>query len=212
MKQKKAPYYLLIHTDSYTGNFDRELIAYCFGILDKEQEDFAKEYSKAFWNKNYASDIDSLQEALKFEEEDKELFSKFDEYNDLIKQSGLDKEFLLPCSKKENWLNFYKEYLCETYQQVDDWKQNTFYNICRFYKNPQVCDTIYVQLQKPLSPELENIFINQIYNFFNEKVLNIVENYTYLCQFGHAKNSTDNINLLDLELVDDKNNLIKKYK
>ena len=60
-EQTKVPYYLLIHTDSYTGNFDRELVAYAIGVLDKEQNNYAREYKKAFWNHVGASDIDSVQ-------------------------------------------------------------------------------------------------------------------------------------------------------
>ena len=35
MKKEKAPYGLLIKTDSYTGNFKRELVAYSLGVLDE---------------------------------------------------------------------------------------------------------------------------------------------------------------------------------
>ena len=59
---EKAPYKLIIHTDSYTGNFERELVAFAFGVLDKEKSDYANSYKKAFWNSVAASDIDSLEE------------------------------------------------------------------------------------------------------------------------------------------------------
>ena len=40
---------------------------------------------------------------------------------------------------------------------------------------------------------------------------NIIENYDWLCQFGKGKTTKSNIKLLDLELVDENNNLIKVY-
>ena len=64
-KQKKAPYYLLIHTNSYTGNFDRELIAYCIGRLDDIQKDHCPEFIKPFWNSVAGGGIDSERHILR---------------------------------------------------------------------------------------------------------------------------------------------------
>lgn len=189
---------LVIHTNAYTGNFERELIAYSFGILDEVQEDidYACEYKKIFWNNVIGMHVNSKEE---YE-------------NDEV--AGLMKSFLWNEKKKnEEVLQLY-EYLRYTSQQVDDWSQDTFYNICSFYKNEQYdCDTILVQLEKPLSGNLETLVIERIKNFFRFHVLDIVEDYTWLCQFGEPRDrgKEQPVILLDLELIDSDNNLIKKY-
>ena len=35
MTNKNVPYKLMIVTDSYTGNFERELISFCLGLDEK---------------------------------------------------------------------------------------------------------------------------------------------------------------------------------
>lgn len=40
--------YLVIKTDSYTGNFERELMAYVFGIVDEGAEEYTEEEMRIF--------------------------------------------------------------------------------------------------------------------------------------------------------------------
>lgn len=219
-KRKKAPYYLLIHTNSYTGNFDRELVAYCTGKLDKEQEGHSRSFEKAFWNSVDASDIDSYEQHMNSLSADKELDNAFNlvlALEALLNDGSiedLDKKQKEIRKKKEetNILRLYDTYLCNTYQEVDDWEQEIFYNIESFYKNKEYnCDTIYIQLNKPLTEHFENIVIERIKNFFESDAYNVIKDYEWLCEFGHIRNSKEDYKLLDLELVDSNYNLIKKY-
>lgn len=224
---EKAPYKLIIHTDSYTGNFERELVAFAFGVLDKEQSDYANSYKKAFWNSVAASDIDSLEEYAESEDssdsisgmilemkvmEDKlnEILSKHNIDADIPVVSADERKKKLEKEKYDSDIRRLYDNLCYTYQEVDDWEQDTFYNICSYYKNSEYnCDTIFVQLKNPLPEKFEKIVIERIKNYFN--VFNIIEDYDWVCQFGSPRERKEKYKLLDLELVDENDNLIKKY-
>jgi len=228
---EKAPYYLLIHTDSYTGNFERELVAFCFGKLDEEQEGDFDKYSIPFWNNVVGQDINCLEDYEKINKPtaktlDFETLALMEQASALIKCLEEDREIedIDKCLedrknsfKKEFEDNdvrrLYDTYLCNTYQEVDDWEQETFYNICSFYKNQKYnCDTIYVQLNKPLNEHFEKIIIERIKKFFELNVLSMVKRYEYLCDYLEDYTfKVNEIKLLDLELVDENNNLIKKY-
>lgn len=223
-KQKKAPYYLLIHTNSYTGNFDRELIAYCIGRLDDIQKDHCPEFIKPFWNSVAGGGIDSYEDYINCEE--KEVADGLDDLlkcledikatldtGDKPRETFAQKEERL---KKERYekdvCRLYDRYLCETYQQVDDWEQDIFYNIESFYKNKEYnCDTVFVQLNEPLPEHLEEIVIKRIKEFFENDIYNIIRDYRWVCSFGEKCSSKEDYKLLDLELVDKNYNLIKKY-
>lgn len=215
--RKKAPYYLLIHTNSYTGNFDRELVAYCTGKLDKEQEGHSRSFEKAFWNSVAASDVDSYEEYIN--DEIKEVADETQVLLQALNFRNLSTESLDERIKRikteqaeKDILRLYDTYLCNTYQEVDDWEQEIFYNIESFYKNKEYnCDTIYIQLNKPLTEHFENIVIERIKNFFESDAYNVIKDYEWLCEFGHIRDSKEDYKLLDLELVDSNYNLIKKY-
>jgi len=227
---KNAPYYLLIHTNDYTGNFERELVAYSTGILDELQEKFANSYKKAFWNKIAASDIDSIEEYRKFKTSPENIIlqeldetlkmaikilddpDKADEIAKILDDSK--SQILSDELEQDNIERLYDTYLCYTYQTVDDWEQDTFYNIESFYKNEKYkCDTIFIQLNKPLPEYLEKIVIERIKSFFSQDVYNTIEDYEWLCQFGEKmpQSFRHSYELIDLELVDSNYHLIKKY-
>lgn len=226
---EKVPYKLIIHTDSYTGNFERELVAYAFGILDSHQEDYANSFKKAFWNSVAASDIDSIEQYAEYEDDPSGVSNMIlemnlleDKLSRLLASEGLEdlREKINPEKRKKeleeekynNDIRRLYDYLCYTYQEVDDWEQDTFYNICSFYKNKEYnCDTIFIQLNNILPEKFEKIIIERIKGFFENDAYNIIENYDWLCQFGEGKTTKSNIKLLDLELVDENNNLIKVY-
>ena len=102
--------------------------------------------------------------------------------------------------------------MCYTYQEVDDWEQDTFYNIDSFYKNKEDnYDTIFIQLNGILPEHIEKIVMERIKGFFEQDVYNVIKIYQYICQFGEQCQYGKPIKLLDLELVDSDYNLIKKY-
>ena len=225
-KEKRAPFYLLIHTNSYTGNFERELVAYCIGRLDEVQRNHSREYQKAFWNSVVASDIDSYEEYIDCELRDAcdnatDLLAGLDDFSKLIEsKKNVNLEEVLRKRKeravKERYekdiCRLYDVYLCDTYQTVDDWEQDIFYNIESFYKNKEYnCDTIYIQFYMPLPEHLEKIVIGRIKQFFEQDVYNLIEDYSWLCQFGHRRPKHEDLQLLDLEFVDQNYNLVKKY-
>ena len=94
MRVQQIPNYeLIIKTNSYTGNFERELISYALGTLDNVQMEMGN------FHGDYEMDL--------FWEEE---FS----------------------SKRKDYYDDYElkdEYLMETYQDVDDWEQMTFYHM-----------------------------------------------------------------------------------
>lgn len=157
MKVKQVPNYkLIIATNKYTGNFDRQLVSYALGTLDEvqmEMGDFHGDYEMdLFWKEEFNSERK--------------------EYDD-------------PYELKD-------EYLMETYQNVDDWKQFTFYHI---YK----CNNVAIQLCKPLNDYWEEIVIRRIKKFFEVNP----------CQYDWVL--SDDTKLLDLYLVDSNNTIIKQY-
>jgi hypothetical protein len=226
-KKRKCPYYLLIHTNSYTGNFERELIAYTLGILDEEQKDYAPDFIKAFWTSYAGNGCVSLEDYDNFEKmlDPSYIDGLFDVLNIIENKTieDIDENEFKKCveEKKKQRENenydkdirrLYDTYLCYTYQSVDDWEQDTFYNIKSFYKNEKHnCDTVFIQLNSQLPEHLEKIIIERIKSFFENDIYNIIKNYEWVCSFGHKRNSNEDYKLLDLELVDNKNNLIKKY-
>lgn len=174
MREKQEPnYWLVVSTNSYTGNFERELIAYSLGLLDEVQMDinFGKEYLEQF-----------------YKEENKS-------YN--------------VCS------NELDEFLFESYQEVDDWEQMTFYNIDTYksIKKCWDCNAIWIQLAKPLDGIWKEIIIRRIQRFFNENILNKTENKIWIKHFGHPKDSDDNeiIKLEHFELLDKDKKIIETY-
>lgn len=230
-KYEKAPYYLVIRTDKYTGNFERECIAYCFGRLDDVQEGGFNTYSRAFWNSVAGTDCDSFSDMEKFEET-YELKNQIDMSLDLLKSLEEDnpdnedlkdtiasieerKRKIAEENYKTDIRRLYDTYLCSTYQEVDDWEQETFYNIGRYKKNSKHCDSIYVQLKEPLSEYFENIVIPRIRTFFNDDVIEIFEKYNHVCHWNQKRPESyspyEHIKLISLELFDKDNNLIKTY-
>lgn len=150
-------YELIIKTNSYTGNFDRQLISYALGTLDEVQMELG------CFNGDYEMDL--------FWEE---------EFN----------------SERKNYYDEYElkdEYLMETYQEVDDWEQMTFYHMT------DDLNSLAIQLVKPLNEYWEEIIIRRIKKFFD------INPCKYDCILPK------NAKLLDLYLVDSHKNIIKSY-
>ncbi len=140
MKNNKSPYYLVVVASKWTGNFERELIAYSMGVLDEIQMEikYAEQELADFYREVFN------KETPEWIEFDNELFEKF--------------------------LNL-------TYQVVDDWEQDTFYNVGVAPKmlNEEFTNAdsiIYIQLKKPLDEYWENIIIPRMIKYFadHEKI------------------------------------------
>jgi hypothetical protein len=89
-----------------------------------------------------------------------------------------------------------RDYLFETFQDVDDWYQLTFYQIDWDILHRDVRNIIRIQLAKPLSKEWEEIIIPRMKAFFEKKI------YKWM---------TDSTELIGIRLVDSKGNWIKRY-
>lgn len=155
--EQKSNYELIIKTNSYTGNFERELVSYALGTLDNVQMelgDFHGEYEmELFWDEEFDS-------------------HRKDYYDDYELKD---------------------EYLMETYQEVDDYDQVTFYHMA------EDCNSLAIQLVKPLNEFWEEIIIRRIKKFFD----------VHPCKYEWIL--PKNGKLLDLFLVDSDGNVIKNY-
>lgn len=159
MRVKQIPNYeLIIKTNSYTGNFERELISYALGILDSVQMELGD------FHGSYEMD----------------LFWK-EEFNSRRKEYYEDYELK-------------DEYLIETYQDVDDWEQMTFY-----HSGDEDFNLLAIQLVKPLNDYWEEIIIRRIKKFFKKRP----------CRYSYTL--PENAELLDLYLIDSNENRIKDY-
>lgn len=191
-KPQIAPYRICVHTTDYTGNFERELVGYALGVLDEVQEenlswDDPNDYCK-HW---FYQDVMKMPERLYY----LKLSEKFKE------QTGFD-DLLTP---RENPL--LQEYLLETHREVDDWEQMTFYYISKYFKDKEWdCNSLYIQLDKPLSKIWEEIIIHRLFKFFNDTR---IRNEDRGClQFFKE---WDKRKCISIELIDDKDNIIKTY-
>lgn len=155
--EQKSNYELIVKTNSYTGNFERELVSYALGTLDNVQMelgDFHGEYEMdLFWDEEFDS-------------------HRKDYYDDYELKD---------------------EYLMETYQEVDDWEQVTFYHMA------EDCNSLAIQLVKPLNEFWEEIIIRRIKNFFD----------VHPCRYDWTLPKDGK--LLGLYLVDSDGNVIKNY-
>ena len=158
MRVKQIPNYeMVIKTNSYTGNFERELVSHCFGILDNvqmEMGDFHGDYEMdQFWDEEFESSRPGY----------------YDDYD--LKD----------------------EYLMETFQDVDDWEQMTFYHMM------DDSNSLAIQLFKPLDEYWEEIVIRRIKKFFN----------IHPCRYEWTL--PKDAELIDLYLIDSSGKIIKNY-
>ena len=89
-----------------------------------------------------------------------------------------------------------RDCLFETFQDVDDWWQLTFYNIDWTMYHKENRNILRIQLAKPLGKYWEDIIIPRMKAFFDKKI------YKWMSE------STE---LIGIRLVDGKGNLIKMY-
>lgn len=225
MNDKNIPYRLMIVTDSYVGNFERELISFCLGF-DTNNSAFAR----PFWDKTVGTGIENIQNYKKFVEEQDNIKMEDDELYKFItdRQEKLwndenlsDKDLKAKCEKSYNnvknkiksrrWTYFYDKYLCYTNQIVDDLEENTFYNICSYDTSNNKYNSLYIQLNDIIPEYFENYIISYIFEFFHKDVYKKIYEYIWLCHGWYDNPHKPSINLVKLLLLDENDNIIKEY-
>lgn len=81
----------------------------------------------------------------------------------------------------------------ETYQDVDDWEQMTFYHIANDN------NSLAIQLVRPLNDYWEEIVVRRIKKFFDDRP----------CRYSYTL--PEDAKLLDLYMIDSNENRIKDY-
>lgn len=89
-----------------------------------------------------------------------------------------------------------RDYLFETFQDVDDWYQLTFYGINWPVYRDEKRNILSVQLAKPLNEDLENIIIPRMKAFFDKKI------YEWM---------PEDTKLISIRLLDENRNVVKEY-
>ena len=89
-----------------------------------------------------------------------------------------------------------RDYLFETFQDVDDWEQLTFYQIDWKAYHREKRNVLRIQLAKPLDEYWESIIIPRMKTFFDKKI------YEWM---------PDDTELIDIRLLDRKGNVVKEY-
>ena len=179
---------LVIKTDKYTGNFERELVGYCFGRLSEEQEKagYGREFVRAFWQ-NFST-CNDFEEYKKKEEEHTEFARLMKRADKLLGNSCVVKATLITM---EDIYNDYFEYKRE---EVDDDYEETYYSI-----NDK---EISIWLQQELPGKFLQMFVQRIKSFFENNVLEVFENAIYLTKFDSLCHCDNKVKLLDLYYED----------
>lgn len=89
-----------------------------------------------------------------------------------------------------------QDYLLETFQDVDDWSQLTFYQIDWKAMHKEKREVLRIQLAKPLDEYWEGIIIPRMKDFFTKKI------YEWM---------REDTELLNIRLYNSKRELIKEY-
>ena len=89
-----------------------------------------------------------------------------------------------------------KDFLFETFQDVDDWAQLTFYQIDWNAMHKEKREVLRIQLAKPLDEYWEGIIIPRMKDFFTKKI------YEWM---------REDTELLNIRLYNSKRELIKEY-
>lgn len=157
----KIPYTIEVECTNYWGNFEREFIAYSFGILD------------------------DVQMRIKHSRKELEMFWKevFNSMPPTFEEATVNYALLRDC-------------LFETFQDVDDWWQLTFYNIDWDAYHKEDRHILRIQLAKPLGRYWENIIIPRMKTFFEKKI------------YEWMRTDTE---LVNISLLDRRGNVMKEY-
>lgn len=176
---QKPDYLLKIKTDDYAGNYERELVAYALGILsvscmydylngDPFYQEIFKKYFKKYWKKEGCRD--------------------YEEY--LQKHPD--------AASTDKYTHFYKNMLHPTWQCVDDWEEETFYNI--YHKDGGRTIIIQIRDAEFAGTEVGKRLLKRIRKFFKKG---------YACRI--AKSYKNPPKLLSLALFDTNEQLVKEF-
>lgn len=156
-----------------------------------------------------------------------DIFSRLNGRLHLIKgnhagKSLSDEEFKANCKKtyiniknkdrEKRWTNFYDKYLCYTNQDIDDIKEDTFYNICSYDNSDNKYNALYIQLNDIIPEYFEHYIISYIFEFFRENVYKKIYEYIWICYGWYDYNESNDMKLLKLLLLDENDNIVKEYK
>ena len=141
IKEIPVPYKLILVSNSWVGNFERELIGYAMGCLDDVQMeiDFAYEERAMFWKDIYNEDVPRVY------------FDDNDDYN-------LMSDFLLETYQTVDDWSQNTFYIVEGGTHI------------KTLKTSDSDSCIIIQLAKPLDEHWESIIIPRIKSFFENKV------------------------------------------
>lgn len=117
--------------------------------------------------------LDDVQMSIRHSKEELEIF-----WEEVFNKEAPDFEEAL------EYYDLLKEYLLETFQDVDDWWQLTFYQIDWEVMHREKRDVLKIQLAKPLSREWEEIIIPRMKKFFDKKIYEHMDKDTeleYIC-------------------------------
>lgn len=211
--EEKAPYLLCIETNKYTGNFDRELVAYAFGRLDCVQESihFARPCIRDFWRT--AENCSFYEEYIEKYKTENHMDTDVEETVRLLECAGKNDNELMDIASEIRNMNsaetdmysyFYEHMLCSTYQEVDDWEQFTFYRIGRKSLKDKESRCIFIQLQSPdfadessPSGRIGKMALQRIAGFFQQDVSKL-----FCAEYSK---------LLSLSLINQEGNLLKDF-
>lgn len=129
--------------------------------------------------------LDDVQMDINYSEEELEMF-----WQDVFGRPHISFEYAL-----EHYV-LLQDYLFETFQDVDDWEQLTFYQIDWDIMHRNGSNVLKIQLAKPLDYYWESIIIPRMKDFFIERP------YVYMDKDAE---------LISIALCDSKGNVVKEY-
>lgn len=149
--EQKAPFYLQLTFDKYTGNFEREFVSYVLGVLDEVQ-----------------------------------LSIDYDDRNQFMKLCQTEEGM-----SEDECFAYIEDHFFETYQEVDDWEQVTFYNIAWGVDGTKIkketnCNSILLQLaHKPTEEFMERLIRRGVKFCFTEEL----KTWGTATEYGHDASS-----------------------
>jgi hypothetical protein len=129
--------------------------------------------------------LDDVQMDIRHSEEELEMF-----WQDVFGRPRISFEYAL-----EHYV-LLQDYLFETFQDVDDWEQLTFYQIDWEAMRNEKRDILKIQLAKPFDEYWEGKIIPRMRAFFEKKI------YKYI------KEGTE---IVGIRLLDKNGNIVKEY-
>ena len=194
----KDIYFLIIKFDKDIKKILDKIIAYVFGTNDLEFSDEDNfPYSSVFWQ--------NVSDSKAYTHDEYQQYYELNLEHILRKiKKDLVKEKIKETYYKGDILRLYDTYLVDV----------NFGDIISFYNinlNDLGQNTIAVAFKKIPDGNIEDIIIDRITKISNENILNIIEQYDWICKFGFRSDIDTELKITDIYLMDSNNNIIKKY-